>query len=140
MMKRWTFALILPLVSLLSACGVSPEPDITAVEEAVAPATATVVINTPTTQPTVPVVEATQPDPVETATEAVEPATQTPEPTEVVAAPTEPVEVAADETEPDPAVQAEVDWLAVEGKTGDNLAFLGNPDAPVTMIDYSDFL
>jgi hypothetical protein len=34
----------------------------------------------------------------------------------------------------------EVDWLTVEGKTADNLAYLGNPDAPVTLIDYSDFL
>jgi hypothetical protein len=33
-----------------------------------------------------------------------------------------------------------VDWLTVEGKTADNLAYLGNPDAPVTIIDYSDFL
>lgn len=33
-----------------------------------------------------------------------------------------------------------VDWLAVEGKTADNLFYQGNPDAPVTLIDYSDFL
>ncbi|MCK6628721.1 MAG: DsbA family protein [Anaerolineae bacterium] len=33
-----------------------------------------------------------------------------------------------------------VDWLTVEGKTADNLFYLGNPDAPVTIIDYSDFL
>jgi hypothetical protein len=140
MMKWWTFALILPLVFLPPACGVSPEPDIAAVEEVAAPATVTVAVNTPTTQPTVPVVEETQPDPVETVAEAVEPATQAPEPAEVVSAPTEPAETQTDETEPEPAVQAEVDWLAVEGKTADNLAFLGNPDAPVTMIDYSDFL
>ena len=36
--------------------------------------------------------------------------------------------------------QAETDWLTVEGKTEDNLAFLGNPEAPVTLIDHSDFL
>jgi outer membrane biosynthesis protein TonB len=140
MMKRWIFALILSLAFLLPACGVSPQPDIAAVEEAVPPATATVVVNTPTTEATVPVVEETQPSPVETATNAVEPATQAPEPTEVVVTPTEPAEVPTTETEPEPAVQAEVDWLTVEGKTADNLAFLGNPDAPVTMIDYSDFL
>lgn len=33
-----------------------------------------------------------------------------------------------------------VNWLAVEGKTADNLFYQGNPDAPVTLIDYSDFL
>lgn len=33
-----------------------------------------------------------------------------------------------------------VDWLTVEGKTADNLFYLGNPEAPVTLIDYSDFL
>ena len=38
------------------------------------------------------------------------------------------------------ASQAETDWLTVEGKTEDNLTFLGNPEAPVTLIDHSDFL
>ena len=37
----------------------------------------------------------------------------------------------------EPAVE---NWLNVEGKTGDNLAYLGNPAAPITIIDYSDFL
>ena len=148
MIKRWTFTLILPLIFLLPACGVSPEPNIAPIEEAVSPATATVVVNTPTSQPTPIVVEPTTPpaseaaqlDPVETATDVVEPTAQAPEPTEVVAAPTEPAEAPIAETEPEPPVQEEVDWLSVEGKTPDNLAFLGNPDAPITMIDYSDFL
>jgi hypothetical protein len=38
-----------------------------------------------------------------------------------------------------PAAES-VDWLTVEGKTADNLPYRGNPDAPVTLIDYSDFL
>ncbi|RME48318.1 MAG: disulfide bond formation protein DsbA, partial [Caldilineae bacterium] len=38
---------------------------------------------------------------------------------------------------PEPAT---VDWLSVEGKTADGRIFLGNPDAPVTIIDYSDFM
>lgn len=38
------------------------------------------------------------------------------------------------------ASQTETDWLTVEGKTEDNLTFLGNPEAPVTLIDHSDFL
>jgi hypothetical protein len=33
-----------------------------------------------------------------------------------------------------------VNWLAYVGRTPDNLIFMGNPNAPVTMIDYSDFL
>ena len=41
---------------------------------------------------------------------------------------------------PEVASQAETDWLTVEGKTEDNLTFLGNPEAPVTLIDHSDFL
>jgi hypothetical protein len=41
---------------------------------------------------------------------------------------------------PEAASQAETDWLTVEGKTEDNLTFLGNPEAPVTLIDHSDFL
>ena len=38
------------------------------------------------------------------------------------------------------ALPADTNWLTVEGKTDGDLAFLGNPDAPVTIIDYSDFL
>ena len=41
---------------------------------------------------------------------------------------------------PEVASQTETDWLTVEGKTEDNLTFLGNPEAPVTLIDHSDFL
>jgi hypothetical protein len=41
---------------------------------------------------------------------------------------------------PEAAARAETDWLTVEGKTEDNLTFLGNPEAPVTLIDHSDFL
>jgi hypothetical protein len=58
----------------------------------------------------------------EAAPEMAEPTEQQPEPTEEIAA-----------TEP-------VNWLVNEGKTADGLTFLGNPDAPVTMIDYSDFM
>ncbi|NJN98506.1 MAG: hypothetical protein HC875_32665 [Anaerolineales bacterium] len=61
-----------------------------------------------------------------------------------VATPTEAVPVTAEAATapPDKATSpAEVvDWLAVEGKTADNLFYQGNPDAPVTLIDYSDFL
>ena len=39
-----------------------------------------------------------------------------------------------------PTPTPEPDWLATFGRTGDGLMYLGNPDAPVTVIDYSDFL
>lgn len=32
------------------------------------------------------------------------------------------------------------DWLAIMGRTDEGLATLGNPDAAVTLIDYSDFM
>lgn len=41
---------------------------------------------------------------------------------------------------PPPTPTVEVNWLEVSGKTEDGLAYLGNPDAPVTVIDYADFM
>ncbi len=61
------------------------------------------------------------------------PVAQPPAPTATV--------VATQAITPAAVVPAEgVDWLTVQGKTADNLFYLGNPDAPVTLIDYSDFL
>ncbi len=54
-----------------------------------------------------------------------------------------PLEVAAPTTPAEPAADAPAettDWLTAEGKTTDGLAYLGNPDAPITIKDYSDFL
>jgi hypothetical protein len=34
----------------------------------------------------------------------------------------------------------EPDWLNNYGRTADNLVYLGNPDAPVSIIDFSDFM
>jgi len=53
-------------------------------------------------------------------------------------------EVVAETIQPEeqvPVTEPTVEnWLTVEGKTDDNLAYLGNPAAPITIIDYSDFL
>ena len=109
-MKFWLIPVIAPLLLLATACGGS-----TPVAQ-LPPATPT---NTP----------------------AVAAATHTPaiEPTQAAAATTPPETVAEPATAAAPATEG-VDWLTVEGKTADNLAYLGNPDAPVTIIDYSDFL
>lgn len=32
------------------------------------------------------------------------------------------------------------DWLNSFGRTADNLMYLGNPNAPVTLVDFSDFM
>jgi hypothetical protein len=34
----------------------------------------------------------------------------------------------------------DVDWATVTGRTTEGLNYLGNPQAPVTMIDFSDFM
>ena len=38
------------------------------------------------------------------------------------------------------ATPTPVEWLKNVGRTEDNLIYLGNSNAPVTMIDYSDFM
>ena len=51
-----------------------------------------------------------------------------------------PVATNNSETESDSAPAVEVNWLTNEGRTKDGFAFLGNPNAAVTLTDYSDFL
>lgn len=41
---------------------------------------------------------------------------------------------------PEPTATPIRDWLNHSGRTADQLMYLGNPDAPVTMIDFSDFM
>jgi hypothetical protein len=112
-MKLWLIPLVALLLFLATACSDStPEAPIAQPPPA-----------TPTSAPAVAAA---------TDTSAIEP-------TQAAAASTTASEIVAEPTTAAPAKEG-VDWLTVEGKTADNLAYLGNPDAPVTLIDYSDFL
>lgn len=81
--------------------------------------------------------------PAPTPTQVVE---STPGPTELAAATDTPVPeptLSATDTpmpEPTATFTPEPDWLNSVGRTADNLVYLGNPEAPVTIIDYSDFM
>lgn len=43
-------------------------------------------------------------------------------------------------TLPEVETHVHADWTNVHGRTEEGLAYLGNPNAAVTLIDYSDFL
>ena len=81
--------------------------------------------------------------PVPTPTQVVEP---TPVPTELAPATdtpaSEPTRPPTDTPIPESTATftPEPDWLNSVGRTVDNLVYLGNPEAPVTIIDYSDFM
>jgi hypothetical protein len=113
------------LALFLTACG-----GVTTPETAVAPALA----ETPAA------VSATDtPSPEATSTDTVVAIVIEVQPTEP---PVEPTLAPAATVPPDPPtpLPAALDWLASVGRTEDNLMFLGNPAAPVTLTDYSDFL
>ena len=120
------FGLVVILI-LLTACGATP----TAVVVAGPPTATPAPIKTPMPEPS-----ATPTNEAETPTSKV----ATEEPTAVIAEPTEVIEEPTPPEEPITAPTEETDWGTVEGKTEDNLTYLGNPNAPVTIIDYSDFL
>jgi hypothetical protein len=96
----------------------------------IAPVAALVVIPTSTATATLPARAANTPTlrPVDA---FVAPATDTPPPKPTFTKTPSPEPTAT----PTPA-----DWLKNVGRTEDNLIYLGNPEAPVTLIDYSDFL
>ena len=125
MLKMMPIFGLVAILIFLTACG--------------ATSTAVVVADSPTAT------SAPTDTPVSEATPTIEIDTPTPEvaieePTTVMEEPTEVVEELTPTEEPTVAATEEINWGTVEGKTADNLAYLGNPNAPVTILDYSDFL
>ncbi len=126
-MKRYSpvVFVLLAMALLAVACGgtganTAPPATLPPTEKPV-PSPAVVSSATPLPPPTATVAKVPSP----TATEAVVIKEPTVAPTDTVAPPS-----------PTPAP----DWLSVQGRTADGLPTLGNPDAPVVVIDYSDFL
>lgn len=131
-MKRNVIFLLMLLALLLPACGTAvPEivPDV-----AVDPSSTKVafVIAEP---------------PTSTATFTPMPPTPEPSPTEVLAVieamdtPTlQPEPTATDTLTVEPSPTPEPNWLNNYGRTVDNLVYLGNPNAPVSIVDFSDFM
>lgn len=56
------------------------------------------------------------------------------------AAETEAVETSENAPEIELVPAEDIDWLMVTSRIDYDLSLLGNPDAPVTMIEYSDFM
>jgi hypothetical protein len=125
-MKKWI--LILPFVlSALVACapGTEPENDENVAETSPVPTESPLAEVEAATEP--PSTDLLPPTAVPTDTPPAEPTTiPTTEPT------SQPTNVPSEE----PAAETAV----ITGRTDEGVFFLGAPNAPVTMIDYSDFL
>lgn len=127
-------AIFILLLLMVVACSVDNSP---IAERSAAEVTATAVPPTPTLstprleeEPAPPTAVPTEPPPPATTVPTDEPtATAEPEPTET-AVPT--VEVVATEVEAEGGV--------LYGRTPEGAFFHGDPNAPITMIDFSDFL
>jgi hypothetical protein len=136
----------LTILLTLSACGGNQvEPVVLTAQETAS----TIPANTPTHAPTSTKASVDETITSEMGTPTVDLPTNTPaaeiatltaatvEPTEEMVE-VEPTEEMAEATVEPPPEQ--IDWLTVGGKTEENLTFLGNPEASVTIIDYSDFM
>ncbi len=126
-MKRWFIVIGVGMILLLPACGGAVAPPAQPSVEVAGAAPIPTENNEPLPAPILP-----------TATNIALPPTQAP----AMMAKTEPTATPTATPIPEPTATftPEPDWLAVTGRTGQNQIFLGNPDAPVTMIDYSDFM
>ncbi len=143
-MKRW---IIFAAMLLLPACTqtaaeVPPTPTEIPVATAVPSPSPTVLpdpspTNTPPPSATdVPAViaQATEPQQIPSVEiKAVTP-TETPPPTNTPLPTDTPVPTDTPSPTPEP------DWATNYGRTTENLMYLGNPNAPVTIIDFSDFM
>ncbi len=130
MKKPFVFGLILPMI--LAACSAPPAPE--AVVITVAAVEPAEVVSAPTLAPTATVV-------VPTATftaEPTDPPTPTFTPTVTIIPVTDTPEIPTNT--PVPTIDPNIDWTTVSTRLDDGRMALGNPDAPVTIIDYSDFL
>lgn len=116
-MKR--IFLILTFLLLITACAPTTEP----------PKSETTTVDTAVSQ------TETMPPPVITVdTPRVEPPTAVPESTQPASEPT----IAAPTAEP--VVEAVPEGGVVSARTPEGAFYLGDPNAPITHIDYSDFL
>ncbi len=118
-MKTRILFLLLPLAALVGACGGA------SIRPTTAPATLVVAMAAePTTPPKADPTATVAPLPSPEATPAETP-TAAPAPT----------------AEPEPtALPAPTDWAEFESRTADGFYVRGNPDAPILILDYSDFL
>ncbi|MCB0191149.1 MAG: hypothetical protein KDJ65_04325 [Anaerolineae bacterium] len=130
-MKRLIFPMLWFLSLYLTACGgaaVAPVPEPTLTEIAVStlpPPTAT---DTAVPSSSTATSSTATPDLAEAA------------PTEAIAS--EPTALPTDTPtlEPTATPTPEPDWLNNAGRTAENLMYLGNPNASVTLVDFSDFM
>lgn len=130
MKKPIIFGLILPMI--LAACSAPPAPEeiviTVAVEEPVE------VVAAPTLAPTATPVPAT----ATFTAEPTDPPTPTFTPTVTIIPVTDTPEVPTNT--PVPTIDPNIDWTTVSERLEDGRMALGNPNAAVTIIDYSDFL
>lgn len=135
-MKRATISILLLSVLLLAACG-GQDAELPAADTAATVAVATSLPSTATAEP-LPTDTAVPPTdvPTEAPSDAPVEEASAEEPTVEPASlpdPTATNEPPAEVEEP-PAIQV------VSGKTAEGAYFYGDPAAPLTLIDYSDFL
>jgi hypothetical protein len=146
-MPKWPIYLTSSVLLVLSDCGrATPGTNSAPVFETDTPVPAPGLATPGDSAANAPSPEATETQ-VETAPVAATLVQTDPQPEEpaLTATLTEPPTANVNPTDPPqaaegPAPTATSDWLTVEGKTAENYTYLGNPEAPITLIDYSDFM
>lgn len=138
MKQKITYLLL--FVFILAACSPNEATEETIEPEVAAP-TIVAAVEEPTAVPTpVPPTEvpaAEEPEAEPTAVPVEEAVVSEPEPTAV---PVEEAEAPVEEESTEAEVVEETAVNVIAGRTPEGAFFLGDPNAPLTMIDYSDFL